>query len=144
MKRFFLLVCYLTIYTSAAQTITILDADSKFSISNVAIFNEDKSKRVVSDKKGLVNISEFTNDEILTFMHISYIEHEALKRQLLDSKIVYLRSAAHQLEEVFLSTSKSSESRSRIAEQIDVFSIQEIQKYFTPNVSRYTSRNTRY
>jgi hemoglobin/transferrin/lactoferrin receptor protein len=127
MKRIFLLVIYLTIYTSVAQTITILDADSKFPISNVAIFNEDKSKRVVTDKKGQVNISDFANDEILTFMHISYIEHEVLKRQLLDSKIVFLRSAAHQLEEVFLSTSKISESRSRIAEQIDVFSIQEIQ-----------------
>ena len=128
MKRTLAFVIYLTVYISAAQSITILDADSKFAISNVAIFNEDKSKRAVSDKNGVVNISNFTDNEILSFIHISYIEYEILKRQISDSNIVYLSSTALQLEEVFLSASKGKESRKRIAEQIAIFSIKDIQK----------------
>ncbi len=119
---------YLTTYTSIAQIITILDADSKFPIANVAIFNEDKSKRVVSDTNGVVNISDFTDNSVLTFVHISYVEYEILKRQISETNIVYLSSAALQLEEVFLSASKGKETRKRIAEQIAVFSIKDIQK----------------
>ena len=128
MKRFFLLVIYFTIFTSAAQSITVLDADSKFAITNVTVFNEDRSKRAVSDANGVVNISDFTENEILSFIHISYVEYEILKRQISNTNIVYLNSAALQLEEVFLSASKGKETRKRIAEQIAVFSIKDIQR----------------
>jgi hemoglobin/transferrin/lactoferrin receptor protein len=128
MKRFFLLVIYLTVYTSVAQSITILDIDSKFPIVNVTIFNEDKSKRVVSDKNGVVNISDFAINDILTFTHVAYVEFELLKRVITGKKIIYLQSRSEQLQEVFLSASKGKESRKRIAEQIAIFSIKDIQR----------------
>jgi len=128
MKRFFLFVTCLTVYTSVAQSITILDADSKFPIYNVVIFNEDKSKRAVSDKNGIVNITDFAVNDILTFTHVAYVEYELLKRVIIGKKIIYLRSKSEQLEEVFLSASKGIESRKRIAEQIAIFSIKDIQR----------------
>jgi len=128
MKRFILFFIYLTVYSSVAQTITILDADTKFAISNVAVFNEDQSKRVVSDKYGKVNISDFAVNDILTFTHIAYVEYELLKRVITGKKIIYLQSKAEQLQEVFLSASKGKELRKRIAEQVAVFSIKDIQK----------------
>ena len=134
MKRFLLLVIYLTVYTSVAQSITILDIDSKFPIVNVAVFNEDKSKRVVSDKNGVVNISDFAVNDILTFSHVAYVEFELLKRVIIGKKIIHLRSKSEQLQEVFLSASKGKELRKRIAEQIAVFSINDIQKT-TPQTS---------
>ena len=128
MKRFFLLVVYFTVYTSVAQSITILDADSKFAISNVVVYNEDKTKKVVSNKNGIVDLSKFLENDILSFNHISYIEFEILKRKISSTNIIYLNSSALQLDEVFLSASKGEESRKRIAEQIDVFSIKDIQR----------------
>ncbi|MCF6347620.1 MAG: TonB-dependent receptor [Flavobacteriaceae bacterium] len=128
MKRFFILIIFLTVYTSVAQSITILDIDSKFPIVNVVVFNEDKSKRVVSDKDGVVNISDFLVNDILTFSHVAYVEFELLKRVITGKKIIYLRSKSEQLQEVFLSASKGKESRKRIAEQIAIFSIKDIQK----------------
>ncbi len=119
---------YLVVYSSVAQSITILDADSKFPIDNVTVFNEDKSKRVVSDKNGVVDISEFAVNDILTFTHVAYIEYELLKRVIIGKKIVYLRSKSEQLQEIFLSASKGIESRKRIAEQIATFSIRDIQR----------------
>ncbi|WP_238988415.1 TonB-dependent receptor [Aureibaculum marinum] len=110
-----------------AQTITILDKDTNFPIANVAVFNEDKTKGKVSDKNGQVDLSAFNFNDILSFSHVGFIEFEVLKRQIIDNK-VFLRSSSHQLAEVFLSSSKSQETRNRIAEQIDVFSIKDIQK----------------
>jgi len=127
MKRFLPIILYFTFFSLAAQTIIILDEESKFPIANVAVFNEDQSKQKVSDKNGKINLSDFNDNEILTFKHFSYVEFEILKRQLTSDKI-YLRSTSHHLKEVFLSTSKSKETRKRIAEQIAVFSIQDIQR----------------
>ncbi|WP_117880166.1 TonB-dependent receptor [Aureibaculum luteum] len=127
MKRFLLLILIFSYFTSNAQTITVLDEESRFPISNVAIFNENKTKHVVSDKDGKADLSIFKFNDILSFTHFSYIEYEVLKRQITTDKII-LKSTEHTLDEVFLSTSKSKESRNRIAEQIDVFSIKDIQK----------------
>ncbi|MET2986460.1 TonB-dependent receptor [Aureibaculum conchae] len=127
MKRVLILILTFVSFSSIAQTITILDDESKFPIANVAVFNEDKTKSVVSGKNGKVDISKFKYNDILSFKHVTYIEYEVLKRQI-TTDTIFLRSTSHHLEEVFLSTSKSIESRKRIAEQIDVFSIKDIQR----------------
>ncbi len=134
MKRFLLIGIYLTVISSIGQTVTVLDAESKFPINNVTIFNEDKSKQVISDKNGIVNLADFKENTILSFHHITYVEYEVLKRKIPSSNIVYLHSVSHHLEEVFLSTSKGKESRKRIAEQIAVFSSQDM-KRLSPQTS---------
>lgn len=111
-----------------AQKITILDKESEFPVSNVAVLNEDTTKRAVSDVNGIADLSIFSDNEILTFRHVSYVEFEALKRQLVKAKFVYLQSKSEQLEEVFLSASKGEESLKRIAEQVAVFSSKDIQR----------------
>ncbi len=115
-------------YIATAQKITILDKESEFPIPNVTIVNEDTSKRVVSDVNGVVDLTVFGDNEILTFTHVSYVEFEALKRQLIKARFVYLQSKSERLEEVFLSASKGKESLKRIAEQVAVFSSKDIQR----------------
>ena len=128
MKRLLFIGVFLLVITSTAQTITVLDAESKFPINNVTVVNEDNSKRAISNKKGILNLTIFDDNAILTFRHIAFIEFEILKRKIPSSHIVELKSASHQLKEVFLSTSKGEETRSRIAEQIAIFSIKDIQR----------------
>lgn len=125
-----LLFCIVLIVgcVATAQKITILDKESEFPIPNVAIINEDTTKRVVSNSSGIVDLSIFSENEILTFKHVSYVEFEALKRQLAKARFVYLQSKSEQLEEVFLSASKGKESLKRIAEQVAVFSSKDIQR----------------
>ena len=128
MKRIFLLFFLLSGYISFAQKITIQDKETTFSIQHVAVFNEDKSKTAVSDKNGIIDISAFAINDILTFKHVSYVEYDILKRLITGKKIIYLRSKAEQLQEIFLSASKGKEFRKRIAEQVAVFSLKDIQK----------------
>lgn len=127
MKRIVCVLIYFSLVTASAQVIKVLDQASKFPVSNVAIFNEDQSKRVVTDKAGRADISEFEAMEIVSFTHVSYVEFEILKKNIIGNT-VYLRSTSNQLQEVFLSAARSKEKRERIAEQIDVFSRSEIQK----------------
>jgi len=128
MKRLLGIGIYLIGLTSMGQTITILDGESKFPINNVTVFNEDRSKQVISDKNGHVNLTGFQENAILSFRHIAYVEFEILKRKVLTPNIVHLQSVSHHLEEVFLSTSKGGESTKRIAEQIAIFSSKDIQR----------------
>jgi hemoglobin/transferrin/lactoferrin receptor protein len=128
MKRIFILFFLLSGYLSSAQKITIQDKETTFHIQNVAVFNEDKSKTAVSNKNGIIDISAFSINDILTFKHVSYVEYDILKRLITGKKIIYLQSKAEQLQEIFLSASKGKEFRKRIAEQVAVFSLKDIQK----------------
>ena len=66
--------------------------------------------------------------ELLTFTHVSYVEMELLKKQIRkDFTTVFMQFKSELLKEVFISATKGVEERSRIAEEIAVFSIKDIQ-----------------
>jgi len=68
-------ICY-------AQKCIILDKDSEFTIQNVQVRNEDNSKHAISDKDGRIDLSIFSEMELLTFMHVGYVELELLKNKI--------------------------------------------------------------
>ena len=70
---------------SFAQNCIVFDKDSQFPISNVSISNEDNSLRVISDKNGMIDLSHFSMMDILTIRHVSYVELELLKKQIIDN-----------------------------------------------------------
>lgn len=128
MKRtclFFILfigsVCY-------AQKCIVLDNDSEFTIQNVQVSNEDKSKNVISNEQGILDLSIFSEMELLTFTHVSYVDLELLKHKIQrDNTIIYMQFKSELLDEVFLSASKGREKTNRIPEQIAIYSNKEIQ-----------------
>ena len=128
MKNLLIILFFINGYITFAQKITIVDKDSGFPIQNVHVNNEDKSKRVISDKNGKMDLTIFSAMELLTFSHVSYVEFELLKKQIQnnDAKI-YLQYKSELLNEVFLSATKGKEDISRIAEQIAIYSSKEIQ-----------------
>ena len=129
MTKFYPFIFLLFSINVFSQKVTIIDVESKQPIDNVAVFNENKTKRVLSNNKGIVDLSIFPNNAILTFSHISYIELEVLKNKLkkLNYK-VFLTNKAESLQEVFLVASKGKEQRNRIAEQLEGVSYKNIQK----------------
>ena len=128
MMKVFSLFFLFSVHILSSQKITVQDKETTFPIYNVTVYNEDKSIHVISDKKGIIDISAFAVSDVLTFTHVAYVEYELLKRVITGKKIIYLQSKAEQLQEVFLSASKGKELRKRIAEQVAVFSIKDIQK----------------
>ena len=129
MKKLISLIAFFVCGFIFSQEVTILDLETNFPIEHCTIYGENNSKVVYSDKFGIVDLSIFNENEVISFNHISYIEVEVLKRHLKDVEFkIFLRKHAESLEEVILSTSKQEETRSRVAEQIEISKKREILK----------------
>jgi len=112
-----------------AQKVKVLEFGTNFPVENVAIFNDDNSKLVYTNKKGIADLSNFTSTDVISFHHLSYIEYDILKKDLsVLEYTVYLHKKAEELNEIILSASKGKEERRRIAEQIDVIAKENIVK----------------
>ena len=128
MRCIYLILFLLVWQYTSAQNCIILDKDSEDPIQNVQVANEDKSKIAISDENGKVDLGIFTQMELLTFTHVSYVEFELLKKQIYKNNIViFLQFNSELLNEVFLSASKAQEKTTRIAEQIAIVSNKDIQ-----------------
>ena len=113
---------------SYAQKCVIVDKDSEIPISNVQVVNEDRTKSVLSDRNGILDLGVFGEMELLTFSHVSYVEMELIKKNVRkEFTTVYLQFKSELLKEVYLSATKENLERSRIAEEVAVFSIKDIQ-----------------
>ena len=113
---------------SYAQKCVILDKDSELPIPNVQVINENHSKSVTSDRNGILDLSDFSEMELLTFRHVSYVEMELIKKHIRrDFTTVYLQFKTELLKEVYLSGAKDDLERKRIAEEVATFSIKDIQ-----------------
>lgn len=101
----------------SAQNVVIKDVVTKTPITGVAVFNENKSKSDVSNKLGEIDLSIFSNDELLIVKHISYAEVFVYKSQINNGE--FFLEAIHQgLDEIILSASKFKEPKSDIAKSI--------------------------
>ncbi|WP_298285133.1 TonB-dependent receptor [uncultured Lutibacter sp.] len=112
-----------------AQQVKVLERGSNFPIENVTIYNDINDTVVYTNKNGIADLSVFGNFDVLFFNHLSYIEYEILKKELgVLEFVVYLSKKSEQLDEIVLSASRGEEKRSRIAEQIEITSKEDIKK----------------
>ncbi|WP_422089979.1 TonB-dependent receptor domain-containing protein [Tenacibaculum ovolyticum] len=122
---FFLLI----ITTVFSQNLTIIDAETGKSIEGVAVYNKNKTVSAISNIDGLVNASNFKSQEILVFSHVAYAEFQEKKINLKQNNYeIFLSKHSEQLDEVVVSVFKNKEKTNRIAEQIAVVSLRDIQK----------------
>ena len=64
---------------SYSQQITVKDENSNENLSDVVIFNEDKSESIITDLNGVVDLSMFSEDEKIYFQLLGYSTLELLK-----------------------------------------------------------------
>lgn len=112
-----------------SQELKILDKQTGKIVKNVSVFNDDQTLSLTSNIDGLVDVSEFKEDEIIIFSHLSYAVKRVKKTYLRQKKyVIYLTKQSEQLDEVVLSVFKKAEKSNRIAEQIAVLAAKDIQK----------------
>ena len=87
----------------------MLDADTREPISNVAIYNADRSKTELTDFDGKCNLTLFDRNERISFKHIAYELRKTTKSQAeKQGRRVFLLMKAEQLDEVVMSVPKKS------------------------------------
>ncbi|MCC8359369.1 TonB-dependent receptor [Salinimicrobium sediminilitoris] len=119
MRLFLSLLLFLFFAISSAQEIVVLDRESGQPIFNVAVFNKDKSKSLLTGFDGEANLSVFSSGEIIFFRHVSHAEFHATKKQILDrGSKVYLEPTKNELDEVVLSVSKFEQERNLVPQKV--------------------------
>lgn len=105
----------------SAQTITVLDAEDRQPIPNVAVYNGDRSKTVLTDSNGRCDLTLFDGNERITFKHLSYSVRRATPDQIVRLKnVIYLLMKPEQLVGVVLSVSKWEQQKKNIPNKIIV------------------------
>ncbi len=120
MKLIFTLISFLCfgLYTYS-QKIQILEAGTKNPVSDVAIFNNNKSKGVVSDFDGYVSLDIFSANEKINFQHASYYNLILTKKQIEENNnIVLLEQNASKLDEIIFSVTGFSQNKRDIPQSV--------------------------
>ena len=127
MQKTIFVIFLLLVQIVSSQEVIILDIDTKEPVLNVAVYNTEKSKTVLSDFDGKCDLSVFDKDERITFKHISYEVRKFSKSQIFRQKsIVYLVIKAEQLDEVVMSVSKWEQQKKDIPNKIASIDTREI------------------
>ncbi|MAP55797.1 TonB-dependent receptor [Altibacter sp.] len=129
MNRILLLTVFLCSFCAAsAQTIQVLEIETQEPIPGVAVYNSGKSKSGVTDFDGMVDISAFSEDEIIVFQHISHLKTSLAKSKIIASNNkVYMTTDASSLDEVVLSVSKFGLKKKELPQQIVTVTSEDIQ-----------------
>jgi len=126
MKKIYISIIILCVtLTSFAQTITIIDKSDLQAIAHVAVIGKNFSAS--SDLKGKVDLSNFSEDEKLTFKHLAYHSYITTKNEIQKAgSVVLLTDQIIKLKEVVLSANKIEESKADIPHHIEVISSKQI------------------
>lgn len=102
-----------------AQRVIVLDADTKAPISNVAVFNADKSKIALTGFDGYFDASVFSLGERISLKHISYeLRRTSIALVKKQGNKIFLIMKPEQLDEVVLSVSKWEQQKKDIPNKI--------------------------
>ncbi|MDP2526039.1 TonB-dependent receptor [Maribacter dokdonensis] len=142
MSKYLIIALLLFSCFGNAQKITVLDGDGKEQISNVAVFNKDKSKIALTDFDGVFNASVFGYKERITLKHVGYQEFNTTKQQLQrQGNKVYLVMKAQELDEVVMSVSKWEQQKRDIPNKIISLDARSI-TFTTPQTSADLLQNS--
>lgn len=110
---FFTCLCF---FFSSAQEVQILNEVSQEPIFGVAVYNPSKTKSVVSNLDGIIDLGIFNAKDKLVFQHISFFKRSILKANVKPK--VFLKPKSEDLEEVVISASKFEQSKKEVPQKI--------------------------
>ncbi|WP_340199567.1 TonB-dependent receptor plug domain-containing protein [Ascidiimonas sp. W6] len=118
MKRTILLLLLLVNSISYGQIIRILDRETSEPLGNVAVYNQIKTKTLISGIDGTVDISIFNENERIYFRLYGYANEYISKKVASQKKNIYLHSKSEVLDEIVVSISKWQQQKRDIPQKI--------------------------
>ncbi|MEM7486583.1 MAG: TonB-dependent receptor [Bacteroidota bacterium] len=116
----FILFFLLISCTIFSQEIKVLDAVTGNPISNIAVYNKDKSKTTISNFDGKCDLKAFSKNEKIFFKHISFQTYATTKAQIAKKgNRVYLDLKLEELQEIVMSVSKWEQQKKDIPQKIE-------------------------
>ena len=97
---------FLVLSESYSQQISVQDETTSERLPDVVIYNEDKSKSIITNTNGSVDLGIFSDDEKIYFQLLGYSLLETFKEKIFDGGIIFLKEESQALDEVILSYHK--------------------------------------
>ena len=112
-------LCFILALGNAfSQEITVRDSKTSSPLSNVYIYNESKTKSIITNDQGQASLSNFSSDEKVYFQLLGYTLLELQLSEFLNNSFdLYLDSESQNLDEVILSVARSESNANEIAEK---------------------------
>ncbi len=127
---------------SYSQEVTVLDSDSGKPVDNIAVFNRDQTKSTITDANGKCDLGQFSDNERITFKHISYETYTTTKAQLnRRGNRLYLQLKTEELQEVVMSVSKWEQQKKNVPQKIETIDARSI-SFTTPQTSADLLQNS--
>jgi len=126
--KYFLFLFYIILsLPSMGQQLSVYNITDLSPIPNVAIFNLDQTISVLSNEKGMADISAFQSADTLFFQHTGYFTQIIAIQSLpaMDYK-VGLAARTIQLDQIVISANKWEQNREEIPNKITVIPASEI------------------
>lgn len=118
----------LSFLITSAQSIRVLDQESKTPISGVTIFNFKKNKSVITNFDGEADLGVFDLNETIYFQNILYVNVSYLKSDLAKlNYTLYMKPSIEDLNQVVISASKFEQSKRDIPQTIVNINANDIQ-----------------
>ena len=123
MNRAFFLFLFFVAQVIVGQEITVVDEESKEPLAHVAVYNDDKSKNLLTDVNGICNLDVFDKNERIFFQHITFQTQRTTKTQIQrQGNVVSMMLIAEQLDEVVMSISKWEQQKKTIPQKTTAIS----------------------
>jgi hemoglobin/transferrin/lactoferrin receptor protein len=114
--------------SSFAQQVRVISRTDLQSVSNCLIYNTDESVSILTDNKGIADLSGFKNTDKLTFSHVSFIPVEFEKSYFTAKTTdIALSVAVINLKEIVFSANKVEEKYRDLPVRIDIIPSKQIQ-----------------
>ncbi len=106
----------------AAQEIQVLNSTTNEPIENVAIYNQQKNKSILTNEKGNASIAHFSEEDSLFFQHPSFLRYSISYKEAIKAFYIKLDRKVIIMPEFVISASKYKETQRDIAHMVDVIS----------------------
>ena len=102
-----------------SQEIVIKDFQDNTIITNITVHNVNKTKSILSNLDGIVDLSFFEKSDTLIFSHVSY---EKLKISInkISNSVLYLFPNTQMLSEIILSVGRNREDKKKISKKVSL------------------------
>ncbi|MFC2152572.1 TonB-dependent receptor plug domain-containing protein [Bacteroidota bacterium] len=121
---FTLISLYITIF-SFGQTLQFKDAESNEPVADVAVYNYDRTKSILSNEEGKISLEIFSMNELIYLQHPSYKKLEFKKSDIQDFTF-YLEKEIFEIEEYVISAYRWEQNIKEIPNKITRLTQKEI------------------
>ncbi len=119
MKKFFFIFFIFISFSVFAQNIVVLDSATNHPLENVVVTSLNPNKIVVTNRKGMVNITDFQNAKKIEIRLVGYQTVNTNYQKINSNQfIVKLQSLYFNLDEVVVSATRWQQAQNRISAKI--------------------------